>query len=275
MKWNFVSISKLHGFTFCILAVAGLSVSPVLGSVIRVAKDGSGSFTIIQDAVNVSSPGDTILIGPGRYDETAPYYLINSWTAETCVGVDVENITLLGEDRDSVIVGPSTPNYSGGGPYGIVSQIGIQHFTLKNLTVENWYLGMTVVGQVSVVNCRIVGCDVGIYGFTENGLLVDSCYFIDCVPGILTFDPTQDLVVQNCTFSDNRPGVSLVSSPNSLVTDCIFTGGTGGIQFDRGTTGRVVNCTITEMVNLNVACIYSQMEIRDNYFGISYYGSVF
>ena len=241
----------------------------------RVAKDGSGSFTVIQDAVNVSAPGDTILIGPGRYDETAPYYLINSWTAETCVGVGIENITLLGEDRDSVIIGPSTPNYSGNGPHGIVSQIGIQHFFIENLTVENWYLGMTVFGQVSVENCKIFGCDIGIYGFAENGLLVDACIFSDCDSGVLTQDPTRDVVIRGCTFIENSTGVSFVSSPNSLVTDCIFSGGTGGVQFDRGTTGSIDNCTITGKSNYNVTCIYSQMEIRDNFFGISYYGSIF
>ena len=51
-----------------------------------VEKDGSGDFTVIQDAVNAASGGDTILIGPGRYAETRPFSL-PGWTEATIVGI--------------------------------------------------------------------------------------------------------------------------------------------------------------------------------------------
>src|SRR6056297_2632943 len=34
-----------------------------------VERDGTGDFTVIQEAVDVAADGDTIRIGPGRYDE--------------------------------------------------------------------------------------------------------------------------------------------------------------------------------------------------------------
>jgi len=38
-----------------------------------VEQDGSGEYTVIQDALDAAADGDSILIGPGFYQEYRPY----------------------------------------------------------------------------------------------------------------------------------------------------------------------------------------------------------
>jgi len=40
---------------------------PGYGRSWRVEKDGSGDFAVIQNAVDAAAPGDTVVVGPGRY----------------------------------------------------------------------------------------------------------------------------------------------------------------------------------------------------------------
>ena len=49
-----------------------LSVNSADARTWRVERDGSGDFTTIRSAIEASAPGDTVLPGPGRYDEAAP-----------------------------------------------------------------------------------------------------------------------------------------------------------------------------------------------------------
>ena len=50
---------------FFILAI--LLSNIVLSQIITVKQDGTGDYTIIQDAVNASVDGDTVLVWPGTY----------------------------------------------------------------------------------------------------------------------------------------------------------------------------------------------------------------
>ena len=71
----------------------------------RVEKDGSADFTVIQDAVDAAAPGDTVLVGPGRYDDFQPVEVVGG-IVESVAYMTKNDITLRGTDRDAVIVGP-------------------------------------------------------------------------------------------------------------------------------------------------------------------------
>ncbi len=58
----------------------------------RVEKNGSGEFATIHDAMIACSAGDTIMIGPGRYDDFHPF-VAPAWTSEAIVGVTKDNLT--------------------------------------------------------------------------------------------------------------------------------------------------------------------------------------
>ncbi len=89
---------KKHWFVFIglLLSVSALAQIPSYPKFFTVAKDGSGNFTTIQDAVyavrDLSQQQVTIFIKKGVYNEKL---IIPSWKT---------NISLIGEDRDETII---------------------------------------------------------------------------------------------------------------------------------------------------------------------------
>lgn len=74
----------------------------------RVEKDGSGDFTVIQNAVDASASGDTIMIGPGRYSEYTDHtYAGNVW--HNYVHMVTGSLTLIGAGEDVTVIGPGSP----------------------------------------------------------------------------------------------------------------------------------------------------------------------
>ena len=77
----------------------------------HVRKDGTGDFKVIQDAVDQAAAGDTIRIGPGRFEEKKPYtsYPPDKWTVDVYVAVDVADLTIVGSGVDQTFIGPPSP----------------------------------------------------------------------------------------------------------------------------------------------------------------------
>ena len=133
----------------------------------HVEQDGSGDFDDIQPAVDAAAAGDTILIGPGHYDQ-ARSVLIPQWAGETdvFVYVDKEDLTFIGSDRDEVIVGPSVYYSTYFGPKGFATGDLTQRWRIENVTMQNMWDGVYDEGGVYLENCRIVGCrGQGIFAF--------------------------------------------------------------------------------------------------------------
>jgi hypothetical protein len=51
------------------VAILGVVCDQGIGRTWSVEKDGSGDFSVIQDAVEAAAPGDTIQIGEGRFED--------------------------------------------------------------------------------------------------------------------------------------------------------------------------------------------------------------
>lgn len=117
------------------------AVSCAAASTITVSKDGTGDYFDIQPAVDAAAAGDTIRIGPGRFDTfhsiTAP-----AWTEDTIVGVLKDNLTLIGSGQDVTLLGPdSFFGPSGRHPMAICSFGGFS-CRLSDMTIENMETGI-------------------------------------------------------------------------------------------------------------------------------------
>lgn len=71
-----------------------------------VERDGSGEFASIHNAMIACAAGDTIMIGPGRYDDFHPL-VAPAWTSEAIVDVRKNNLTFIGSGNTSTIIGPT------------------------------------------------------------------------------------------------------------------------------------------------------------------------
>ncbi len=267
MKTSFWS-----GFMVLVLANTFFLVPPTYG-LIRVDKEGSGGFTVIQDALNSAADGDTIIIGPGRYEDTSVFN--NGYhDFEGCAYVLANNVTLLGEDRDSVIIGPDTP-YAPGSPHGVFLGELIEAFRIENLTLEGFHWGILISGRVVVDDCNIWGCNFGIRDWNPVELTVNNTEISNCNDGIFSH-ATQATLIQNCTFSGNRSGAR-VYGPDILVTGSTFDDERGGIGTSgSGTWGTISNCQMSGHSLYNVAISNgAQITLNDNFFGASFYGARF
>ena len=127
---------------------------------VTVAKDESGDFSCVQDAVNALENGGEVFIKNGVYEEK--------------IVVSADNITLIGEDRDKTIL--TYGDYArklmpGGSEYGTAATYsflaGGNGFTAKNITFVNsagpgkfggQALAMSTDGdRVAFFNCAFLG----------------------------------------------------------------------------------------------------------------------
>ena len=149
-----------------------------------VARDGTGEFRTIQEAIEVCRAfmdyHKVIYIKKGTYKEKI---VIPQW---------LQNIELLGEDRDHTVItfddhaNIKTPQYQQGiGTFRTYTlKIEANDITLKNLTVENnaARLGQAVAlhtegDRLLFVNCRFLGHQDTIYtGMPRTRMLFKDCY---------------------------------------------------------------------------------------------------
>ena len=235
-----------------------------------VEKDGTGDYAIIQDALDAAASGDTIRIGPGRFEDFYPYtypggdYLI-------IANVEVGSLTIIGSGSGSTILGPTTyPE-----PYPDPHTIGVDYIRqdedellrIENVAFENLRTCVYVEnsGRLSISSCTFEGGDRAICTYSSG--VVSSCEFRDIVRGVISFSPADSVVVEGSSFLNTREkGVLFQATGTGVVANCTFRAGDsrgGGVLFDRS-GGAVYGCTIEGMDHA-IYMLYPYMpEITDN-----------
>ena len=175
----------------------------------RVGKDGSGDFTIIQHAVDASAEGDTIKIGPGRYEDFFDF-AAPAWTEPAVIGVTKNNLTFIGAGKEMTFVGPSQLfNPPGMSPMTVIC---IENYfgKFQGLSFENVNTGVYwAYGRVEVSGCSFLGSEHGMIVINEGGVLIENSDFemtngIDS--GVISFNPCRDLIVSHCNFGGTGKG---------------------------------------------------------------------
>jgi hypothetical protein len=235
-----------------VLALAGGSAARTW----RVERDGTGNFYTLQPAVEFASPGDTILVGSGRYAEVSDFDPGKDWPSAVCVGISTSDLCIIGIDRDRVTIGPMLPDYSADdGPYGIVtSSFGVSNIMIANVTIENVYTGAFMYSQAGFENCRFRSCQRGVDFRSTSSLLVQDCDFDDIGEGVHCFFGSGECHIQDSQFINNDVGINSIAAGYCLVANCEFSSGRVGVGFQQGTCGTVVGCIIdVELKGLDIA----------------------
>ncbi len=193
-----------------------------------VARDGSGQFRTIDEAIEVCRAfmdyHKVIYVKKGTYKEKL---IIPQW---------LQNIEICGEDRDNTIItyDDHANIKTGERPKGIGTfrtytlKIEANDITLKNITIENnaARLGQAVAlhtegDRLVFVNCRFLGHQDTIYtGMPGTRLLFDHCYIEGTTDFI--FGPSTAWFEQCDIFCKSNSYITAASTPKDVAYGYVF-----------------------------------------------------
>lgn len=205
-----------------LLSVVSVAWAQERQDTIVVSRDGTGNFRTLQEAIESARAfmdyTVTIYVKNGVYKEKV---IVPSW---------VENIILIGEDRDKTIITyDDHANINKMGTFRTYTvKVEGSDITFKNLTIENnaAQLGQAVAlhtegDRLKFINCRILGNQDTIY----TGAKFTRLYFKDCYIDGTTdfiFGPSTALFEDCIIHSKRNSYVTAASTPKEAKYGYVF-----------------------------------------------------
>jgi hypothetical protein len=258
-------------FSLLLLLVPSL----LWAGILRVEQDGSGDYTAIQPALDAAAAGDTILIGPGVYTEYQTVTLPNwNWAIDVYAYVQQENLTIIGTDREAVVIGPEVADFHLFGPKGITVVQTVNALRVENVTLRNLYNGIYFyTGELRVQSFSTRGCGFGITVLSAISALVEECDFRDTdYAGVKIDGSSGEFDILDSYFFNCHPAVFIDSSDYASVRDCVIEGdGTIGgaiigVKFDSNARGEILRCEFRSLFTSSIVVSWgSTAVITDNY----------
>lgn len=212
---------KVLGLLLLLVAISGTWAQERQDTIV-VSRDGTGNFRTLQEAIESARAfmdyTVTIYVRNGVYKEKV---IVPSW---------VENIDIIGEDRDKTIITyDDHANINKMGTFRTYTvKVEGSDITFKNLTIENnaAQLGQAVAlhtegDRLKFINCRILGNQDTIY----TGAKFTRLYFKDCYIDGTTdfiFGPSTALF-EDCIIRSKRNSyVTAASTPKEAKYGYVF-----------------------------------------------------
>lgn len=244
-----------------VLLVMVISVNGADARNWNVRKDGTGDYKVIQDAVDHAAAGDTIRIGPGRFEEKRPFssYPVDTaekWIFDVYVAVTVSDLTIIGSGADQTIIGPPTRLWVDPSEPKIICALSrVSRLVVEDLAMENVFNGIyrSERGSLDVRRCNTRGCAYGVTTWSELSTLIEDCQFQDIDYGVISFYPARNVMVARCQFVNCS--ADFQHTATATVTDCSFDRYSVGCQFEVGATGGIYNSVFTDQTNAGIAVI--------------------
>ncbi|RKZ12521.1 hypothetical protein DRQ32_03570 [bacterium] len=222
----------------------------------NVERDGSGDFSIIQDAVDASAPGDSILIGLGRFGELRTgALLLHGGKAALILWVNKPGLTIIGSGNESTIIGPSayTPEFEGWDTGSVLVDFGAD-CEIRDVGMDNTLYEFTIFATTLAEDCRVVRYawrrDYGGFVGECSGTVLRRVEFID-TGGFTTLVGAQDVLLEDCHVEDqilDAVGIHIGNGAQGcVIRNCTVEGGGTAIQFSG--TGTIEDCTATGMMD--------------------------
>jgi len=208
----------------------------------RVELDGSGDFTVIQDAVDAAAPGDTILVGPGRFETVRPIPFWDGFNAT--VALQKGGLVLQGSGTEQTIIGAGSTYWDYRAIVAENNPSIVYSFTVRDIAIVGGYTGIHYEGDgLLVERCEFANSFDGVAIFTSDNNRVCDSVFHDLGIGIDSFMGNDILIVSGCRFEQMECGVSMQTVTGGIVRDCVFRECIGGIQYDRS-SGEITACQV-------------------------------
>jgi hypothetical protein len=228
-----------------------------------VSDDLSDDFTTIQEAIDATSDGDTILVRPDTYTENITFPTDRSITLRSTHGAD--STTIDGDSNGAPVVTFPASDES----------MELDGFTITNGNNTNmsWGGGGIDILESSprIKNCIISGNSSmagggGICCYNASPTIINCSFLGNSVPlfigigggGIFNYNKSSPTVT-DCTFEGNITAGEGGGMHNSLeskptVTNCTFSeneADTGGGMYNIKSTPTVINCSFSENTTTN------------------------
>jgi len=229
------------------------SITATTGNIITVDDEpGDADFTSIKEAVNYSSPGDSIEVYSGTYPEDG---ILLTKENVNLLGISHE----LGEGNDS-----GKPFIKGNGFDSVIiveaSHVIVSNFTIENPETEtlNFTCGIFVErhpgyeqNNITISDCIITNsAHAGIYvSYTRDNIrIIDnhiSHCFLDGI-NIMSYSPISSFIISGNVITDCREGIDFMSDHQNVsgnrIRRCrfgIYFGGNNNILYGND----IENCT--------------------------------
>ena len=238
--------------------LVGLAALPATahGRTWIVELDGSGDFTVIQDAVDAAMDGDVIFIGPGRFNVFHTVYNGSTPLYDVYVAVDNKSLSLVGAGAEQTIIGSIDGSGHTRQTFGIRGD-NCSTFNISKITVENtnYELLRFQYGQLIADDCVFRSGNFGIFAIASGGGVVENCRFFDLAyNGVVVYTPSPQVRISDCQFENVHVGVGAYwSGARCEVDQCSFVDCFVGANYSDLSTGIVQDCSFTNCENYGIS----------------------
>ena len=204
-----ILVAILFMSVFCLAVIT--VPDNVRANTLFVGGSGPSNYTVIQDAIDASSHGDTIFVYNGTYNEH--------------VTVD-RTLSLVGEDRNGSIID--------GGGVGFVVNVTADWVNISGFTV-------TGSGEDTVASDAGIQLSYAWYcNISHNNVSSNNMH------GIKLFHSYHNLVANNSVYSNGWTGITLGASNDNLVFKNLVSSNTYGISVGASRNVVITNNTVLD-----------------------------
>jgi parallel beta-helix repeat protein len=205
-----------------VIAALALAASPAFARTIEVAA-GPDAQARLQEALIAAQPGDTVAIGPGRFQLTDG------------LSLDANNVVVRGAGMSATVLDFAGQQGAGEGLLVTGDDVTLRDFAVVDAHGD----GIKSKGADRVVYYRVRAAwtggpketngAYGIYPVESTGVLIDSCQVEGASDAGIYVGQSKDITVRYSLAEGNVAGIEIENSRNALVTYNMVTRNTGGI----------------------------------------------
>jgi parallel beta-helix repeat protein len=255
--WRLLIISATISFLF--LCFSGTSSAVTW----YVTENGSANFTMIQDAINISRAGDTIIVTNGTYIENVnvnvSYLTIRSGNGSqsTFIRAKSRSDHVFEVTADYVnISGFTVMNATNQPNAGIYLGSDVDHCTITDSTVSNNYIGISLDAScentISNNTVRDNGYGFYLYRFSNNNNITNNTVCSNEYDGLnLRFSCNNTITNNNITnnsVTNNYAGIHLHSSDANRIYNNYFNNTNNARDDDGDNTWNIIKTTGTNII---------------------------
>lgn len=250
-----------------------------------VRQDGSGDGSVLQDALDAAAPGDTIRIGPGRFDTFHERQSMATGRIDAAIAwVRTSGLTLIGDGNTRTLLGPNgfTEFVNGVRTRSIFVDASALDTRIEDLGVEHTELHIALHATTTMERCRSFRAQPDPYAWPvpvitvrAPDVVIRQCELVG--PGGLKAGEftslLQGLSLEDCTFEESGAvGLRLAFASDVRVLRCSFRGGDIGIEINQSTGIAIESCVFRDQALAGLFTGSSEFSVHRSDIGLAAYG---